>query len=342
MKRILAILLCIMLLTVSIAGCTQNQELAKGEVKNEGSQESATEETKGENAWPQKPIQLIVPVGAGGDTDTNARILAKYLEEELGQPVVISNMKGAAGSIGTRKVKDSKPDGYTALFFHNTTILAEMRGLLDFDVIEEFEVAGIPIKDQTGVMVANADKFESLEDLINQAKERPGEIKVAASTGSLAHLIPLAIEQEAGVDFNIVDAGGTAERIASLKGGHIDMFFGQYGVLKDYIETGDFVCLGTVSGTRSEMMKDIPTFKEQGIDIAFDKFFYYAFPPNTPKEIVEKFTKALEKVTQKEEVKKDLSKFLLETSYSSPEESKEYMKNIEEFYNKYKDVFVTE
>ena len=290
--------------------------------------------------WPQKAIQVIVPVNAGGDTDTNARILGKYLEKELGKPVVVSNMPGASGTIGTRHVAMAKPDGYEVLFFHNTTLLAEMRGLLDIDVIHKFKIAGIPIKDQTGILVADAKKYSSLDDFIKKAEKQPGKIRVAAATGSLAQLIPLAVEKEAGVHFNIVDAGGTSERIAMLKGGHIDMFFGQYGVLKDYIKAGDFVCLGIVSGSRPALLNDIPTIKEQGLDINFDKFFYYAFPPNTPDEIVEKFSSTLEKVTKKEEVKKALSVFYLEPSFTNPEDSVKYMDDVDNFYNKFKDVFV--
>lgn len=350
MKKMISMMLAMVIITVVMAGCgqktekettesqTSNQNETAATADNEQAAETKTEETD----WPKKPIQLVVPVDAGGDTDTNARIMAKYLEGELGQPVVVTNMGGASGSIGTRKVADSKPDGYTALFFHNTTLLAEMRGLLDVDVINDFKIAGIPIKDQTGILVANASKYKDLEDFMDQAKASPGEIKVAAATGSLAQLIPLAMEQETGVDFNIVDAGGTSERIASLMGGHIDMFYGQYGVLKDYIDNGDFVCLGSVSGSRSSLMSDIPTLKEQGIDVDFDKFFYFAFPPETPDAVADKFSKALETVTAMDEVKKDLSVFMLEPSYTGPADSVTYMQGVYDFYGKYKDVFVTQ
>ena len=106
------------------------------------------------DVYPQKAIQVVVPVGAGGDTDMNARIFGKYMEKELGQPIVVVNVKGGGGTIGMKKVLDAAPDGYTVLFFHGEAMIPKLAGLVDYG-IEAFQVAGIGVLDDTTVLATH-------------------------------------------------------------------------------------------------------------------------------------------------------------------------------------------
>src|SRR5699024_5783297 len=129
--------------------------------------------------YPKKQIQVIVPAGPGGDTDLNARMIGKYLEKELGQNIVISNVKGAGGATGTEKAYNSKADGYHVFFFHNSTILGKMLGISKYDY-SDFKLAGVPAQDTTtGYFVSTKSKYQSLKSLISAAKENPGKITVA-------------------------------------------------------------------------------------------------------------------------------------------------------------------
>lgn len=316
----------LMVVTVFAAGCGKKTEEKK-----------PAAETSTEVKYPTKPIQVIVPAGAGGDTDLNSRMIGKYMEKELGQPLAVVNVSGAGGTLGTQKVKDAAPDGYTVLFFHNNVLLNNLLGLANY-TFSDFENGGMAILDKSGVWAVSAkSKYKTLKDLIDDAKNNPGKIKYATEYGAFSHLQGLAFQEAAGVELNIVDVGGNAAKTAALKGDQIDVISTQYGLIKDFVTKGDFRVLGVLSDERNPLMSDVPTFKEQGVNMVFDKCFYYLFPKGTPKEIVDKFTKALEKVLKNEELKKEATKFIVTPSYKSPSDCASYLKNAAEYYGTFKD-----
>jgi tripartite-type tricarboxylate transporter receptor subunit TctC len=290
--------------------------------------------------YPTKPIELVLPVGPGGDTDVNGRIFAKYLSQELGKNVVIINMGGAGGSIGTEAVVNAKPDGYKVVGYHNSTILNELQGVSNINYRKSLKVASVPLVDETAIMVARTDSgWKNFADMIAYAKANPGKVKVGMETATLAHLVPVVIEAITEVDLNIIDVGAAAPRLSNLLGGHIDTFFVQYGLVKDYIETGEFVALCALADARNPLYPDVPTAKELGWDINFDKFFYFAFPNDTPDEIVAIFNKAVEKVTKNPQLLAEFEKLYLFPRYYDTDSSLEIMDRVDAFYSNYMHLF---
>jgi tripartite-type tricarboxylate transporter receptor subunit TctC len=290
--------------------------------------------------YPSKPIQVIVPAGPGGDTDLNARMLAKYLEKELGQPVVIVNVNGAGGTLGTRKVKDSDADGYTVVFYHPSLFLNKIMGLVDY-TYTEFENAGISVMDDTNIFIVNASSpYQNLKDVTGAAKAKPGTLKFATETGGFTHLQVLAYQDAAKVKLNVVDVGSAAQRTVALLGKQVDMIGIQYGIVKDYISSGKFRVVGVLAEKRNPMIPEVKTFKEQGVNIAFSKFFYYMFPKKTPAAVVNRFSAALKKVSTNKDLKADLNKFMVTPVYMAPAEANKYMKTQDALYNKYKDLIL--
>lgn len=287
-------------------------------------------------AYPTKPIQVVVPAGAGGDTDLNCRILGKYLEKELGQAIVTVNVGGAGGSLGTRKVKDAPPDGYMALFFHPGMLLNKVMGLVDFS-FQDMEVAGLAVLDETNIFAANAKApYNNMAELAKVLKEKPKSLSFATEVGSFTHLHVLAYQEAAGVEFNIVDVGGAAAKTAALKGRQIDIIGTQYGLVKDYIKNGDFKAVGVLSDKRNQAFPDVPTFKEVGFNVAFTKFFFYSFPKGTPKEIVDTFSAALKKVVENPDYQKEAFNALYVTpTYKNPKDTFDFLSNEEAIYIKY-------
>ncbi|MFD1849579.1 tripartite tricarboxylate transporter substrate binding protein [Oceanobacillus bengalensis] len=270
--------------------------------------------------YPNKPIQVVVPAGAGGDTDRNTRIATKYLSEELDTDVVVSNVGGAGGSVGAKQVLDSAADGYTVLAFHNSMIINDLLELADFNY-EDYQLAGTSVLDLGNAFIVSADsEYTDLQSLIDAAKERPGEINIATETGAFTHLQLLAFQEATGTEFNLVDVGAAAEKNTALLGGQIDIIPTQLGLVQEYIESGDFRAVGIMADERLEGAPDVPTFAEQGVDITFDKFFFWAFPKDTPQEIVDQFTAALENVTNNADFQAELEPLLVEPLYMSPEE----------------------
>lgn len=342
MKRfkLLSVLCALTLILGMFTGCTTETETPEEtgnttnqEVKNETGNE--TNKVK----YPTKSIQVIVPAGAGGDTDMNARLFGKYLEKELGQPVVIVNTKGGGGTVGSRKVKDAEPDGHTVLFFHPEILIPYVAGLVDYN-IDAFEVAGIGVIDNTTVLATHKNSsFKNLDELVEEAKANPGQVEFGMQTGGYAHIIGLALEDEMGVDFNFVDIGGNAAKTVALKGEKTGFINTQYGLTKDYFTSGDFVNLGLLSPERNPLMPDLPTAAEQGYDINFNKFFFYAMPKGTDKAIVDKFSAAMKKVVENVEYQAEAEKIFVTPTYMNSEEATTYIKGYLNNFMKYQDLF---
>lgn len=285
-------------------------------------------------SYPDKPIQIIVPTGTGADTDLNARLLAKHLQKYLGKPVIVTNVTGAGGVIGSRQVKDASPDGYTTLFFHYGTLTQTLMGTADFYLLDDFEVRGIPLLDDTGVIVGRKGKYNDIAELFADAKERPGEVNFAMETGTVAHLIAYILQDAGDVEFNIIDTGVAATKNAALLSGQSDAFFAVYLGVKSFVESDDFVILGVLADERNPGLPEVKTLKEQGVDFSLPKFFYFAFPKGTPEEVMAIFNDALRKVCADPEAKADFEKYLLSIGYVEHDEA---VKMIEAT----KDVFAT-
>ena len=324
MKKMIKKVLFGALLVGAVAVMGACSETVEGTEKDSGG--------KDKSSYPTKPIEIVVPAGAGGDTDLNTRTMAKYLEKELGTTMIITNVNGAGGTTGTKKVLDSKPDGYTVLSYHNSTLISKILGLVDY-TYSDFEVAGMGVMDKgNAFIINNKSEFKNLDDLIVFAKENPEKVTVATEVGSFTHLQLLAFEAATGTKFNIVDVGGASDKITALLGGRIDIIPTQLGLVNSYIESGDFRALGIMSEERLKAAPDVPTFKEQGVDIVMDKFFFWGFPKGTPEEIVDTFTKALEKVVANEEYQKEMEGFMVEPVYLNPAEANELMEKEDKFY----------
>jgi tripartite-type tricarboxylate transporter receptor subunit TctC len=304
LKSIALLVAMLMMVSVFTVACSQKAEEAKTsseskkeEVKQE---EPKKEESKKEEAnkgldWPKKTIQIIVPFNPGGDTDFNARTYAKYLEKELGQSLVVVNVSGNGGTVGSRKVKDAKPDGYTVLFYHTAMQVNEASGMVDYG-FKDFEIAGIAAKNPGDIITVSKDSpYKTLKDLVEASKKNPGQIKIAGNTGATTYLTGTMLNAS-GAQLNIVDSGGATDRIAALKGGHIDAIPNPYGTVKPYLESGDFRALAVITEERNPKFPDIPTAKEQGYDVVLPIAYFFAFPKGTPEEIVDKFSKAVEKI----------------------------------------------
>lgn len=339
-----------MVLTLLLTACSSNdtkqtndnsgakkQEM-ENDTKDTGSEKSKTSEKDVD--YPTKPIQVVVPAGAGGDTDMNARLFGKYLEKELGQPIVVVNTKGSGGVVGMEKVKNSDPDGYTTLFFHVENMIPKIAGLIDYDY-DAFELAGIGVIDNTTVIATHKDSpYKNLQELVDYAKSHPGEVEFGMQVGGYPNLVGIALEEALGVDFNLVDIGGNAAKTAALKGKQTDVINTQYGLTKDYFETGDFVSLGLTSPERNPLISDVATTAEQGYPLEFNKFFFYAMPEGTPKEIVNKFSAAMKKVVQNPEYQAEAKKIFVTPTYMGPEDAKAYMDKVYENLAQYKDLFM--
>ncbi|MGE4585087.1 MAG: tripartite tricarboxylate transporter substrate binding protein [Sphaerochaeta sp.] len=299
---------------------------------------------QGENAaastpYPDKPIQVIVPVGAGGDTDLNARLFSKYLEKELGQSLAIVNVSGGGGTIGMQRVLDANADGYTVLFYHGEAMIPKIAGLVDYG-IEAFDMAGICILDDTTVLATHPGMpFKTMQEFVAYAKANPGKVEFGMMTGGYPHLVGIVLEKEAGIDLNLVDVGGNAAKTVALKGRKTQVINTQYGLTLDYFKSGDFVALGLTSKERNPLFPDVPTTAEQGYPLEFNKFFFYAMPKGTPKSIIDAFSQAMKRVVENPEYQAEAAKYFVTPTYMDPARATEHAQQVYEYFSQYQDLF---
>ena len=249
----------------------------------------------GQDSWPTQPIQVIVPFGAGGDTDFNARILAKFLEPALGVSLPVVNITGAGGTVAARQVKGAKPDGQTVLFFHTTFLSSQALGLTDL-TLDDYELVGIVAREDGNVIVVLADApYQTMSDLMLASAADPGGIDLTANTGAMTHLVGAQLNN-AGANFNFVNVGGAAGRLTATLGGNVDVSQNPVGQVKPYVDSGELRALATMSSERTTSLPDVPTLKELGYNIELRVEYFFLFPKDTATDIITIFSDALKSV----------------------------------------------
>lgn len=289
--------------------------------------------------YPKKPIQVVLPIAPGGDTDVNARLFNKYLEKELGQSLAVVNVDGGGGTIGMRRVMSAKPDGYTALFFHGEGMVPKLAGLVDFG-LDAFQMVAVALVDNTTVLVTHKDApYKTMNEMVDYAKAHPGEVEFGILTGGYPHLVGAALEKQLGAQMTLVDVGGNAAKIVALRGKKINLANVQYGIAKDYFASGDFINLGLLSKERNPLIPDVPTTAEQGYPLEFNKFFFFAMPKGTPKDVVDTFSGAVKRVVDNPEYQAEASKFYLTPTYMGPDEATQYAASQYQSLEQYQKLF---
>lgn len=281
--------------------------------------------------YPEKPVKLIVPWKAGGDTDVLMRIIAHYAGKYLGQPMVVVNVGGVGGTLGARQGKDAKPDGYTLTATHESVITSYIVGVAEFNYSQFQPIANMIAT--PAIVAARPDaSWNNMKDLVTEAKKKPGEIKFGATLGSTSHFFPLMIAYEAGIEFKIVGYEGTADRQTALLGGFIDLGESNPASGKKYFEAKKLKGLGIARAQRHPMLPDIPTLKEQGLNVIFEVNRGICAPLNTPIPIVDKLVAAFKKASADHELIEKIKEHGTLVNFLPPAE---YKKHIDEETNKY-------
>ncbi|MEZ5936364.1 MAG: tripartite tricarboxylate transporter substrate binding protein [Alphaproteobacteria bacterium] len=270
-------------------------------------------------AFPEKPIKIVVPTQAGGGMDSVARILQRYFESSnaLGQNVVVVNMEGAGGTIGTRAIMEAEPDGYTVGFWHEGLITSKAMGVVDYDH-DAFEVLGATGYGDLGFGVSVNSPYQTFEGLLAAAKENPDTVKCATNVGLPVHFVPLMVQDQADVEFRYVQVGGGAKRFPSVVAMHTD--FAIFGAL-EFVKWADADLKPIVmfSEERLPQLPNVPTAKEHGIDIVANAHRIWLAPKGTPEEAVTFLTDALRTAMADAEVKAQLEELGMVATYVEPD-----------------------
>ena len=250
------------------------------------------------DAFPSKPIRLIVPFSVGGGTDILARDLAPRLAEALGQTVVVDNRSGAGGNIGSEAVARAAPDGYTILFGSNTlAINAALYKDLSFDPQKSFAPVGM-VATAPLVLVTNAKlPIKSVQDLITQARDKPGTLNWSApGTGTPHHLASEIFNSMTGADITHVQYKGGGPAINDLLGGHTQVSILTLSSVKAFIADDRLRPLGVATAKRTPLLPDVPTIAESGVkDYSVELWYGLFAPAGTPPAAIDTLNTALNK-----------------------------------------------
>jgi tripartite-type tricarboxylate transporter receptor subunit TctC len=255
------------------------------------------EATTSANAFPDRPIRLIVPAAPGGPTDIPARLLSQHLLTRLGQPVVIENRPGAGGAIGARYVAAAAPDGHT-LLVGNTSVLAVIPAVsagAGYDPARHF-TAVAKFSQSYQILVTHPQvAAKSVGELISYAKANPGKLSYAHSgAGGLPHLTGELFKAAAGVDILGVPYKSGGESVTALLGAQVDMTFESITILLPLIQEGRLRALAVTGRNRTPLTGDLPTMIEAGVP-RFDVTTFYGIvaPAGTPETIVARLNAAI-------------------------------------------------
>jgi tripartite-type tricarboxylate transporter receptor subunit TctC len=287
--------------------------------------------------YPERPITLIAPFPAGGGVDRFSRGLTANADKYLGQTIVVKNISGAGGATGAHSVMKSKPDGYTLLAMD--TSLTTLSLFQDIDLsYESFEPIAMVMRCPTWFLTPASTPYQNIDDLIAEAKKRPGEVNVgvAGPSGS-QFLMALAFEAALGVDFNIVPLGGGGPLMKALVGKHVDAGAIHSPMGLDYVIKGDMRLL-VAGGSMDTVVYDktVPTFEQLNVPMEFSVYRGIFAPKGTPKDVVDKLAKAFEGMAKDEKFVQFGKSWGVMPKYADSESFKKILDNDMETFKKVK------
>ncbi|MFA6265234.1 MAG: tripartite tricarboxylate transporter substrate binding protein [Pseudolabrys sp.] len=281
-------------------------------------------------AWPDKPVRIVLPFGAGGVGDVTARIVAEKLSNTLGQRFNIENMPGPGGINAARAVTTASPDGYTLGLLSNGTAAAVATfKKLPFDPLTEFEMVSTMGQFDAVLAVSGKSDFKTLGDFIKAAKANPGKLNVGTITaGSTQNLGGEYFKSAAGIDAVIVTYKNSPDIVVGLLRNDVQMMLDFPPAVKGQVASGDLRLLAIAAEKRSQLFPDLPTAAEQGLK-GFRVYSWNGIfaPKGTPKEIVDKLNKAIRDVLAMKDVQEQFAKLSIEPHASSPEELMQRLKD---------------
>jgi len=282
-------------------------------------------------AYPSRPIRIIVPFSAGGSGDAIMRFVGQKLTDAWGQPSVIDNRAGASGAIGLLMAAKSAPDGYTLV--HGTASTHSINPILQkdlpYDAVRDFAPVAILMATPNIIVAHPGVPASNLKELIQLAKSKPGQISYASNgSGTSSHMAGELLNLEAGIKLVHIPYKGAGPAIIDVLGGHVQLLIGAVATSLPHITSGRLKALAVSSPQRSGAAPNVPTVAESGLP-GFEVAQWFAIyaPAKTPREIIAKLNAEINRALNQPNAKSDFTRQGLDVDNRTPEQFAAYMKD---------------
>jgi len=281
-------------------------------------------------AWPARPLRMVVPVAAGSTTDIIPRAVAEQLAAQLGEAIVVENRVGAGGTIGSAHVARAEPDGYTLLAHGSAhTITPALYAGLTYDPVRDF-AAVVPLGISPVVLVVSPSSgYRTIAELIAAGKRKPGGLTFSSvGVGSATHLSAERFLASAGIEAVHIPFKGGAEAMMEVVAGRVDFFFSPLGIALPQIRAAKVLPLVVNSARRAAVLPDTPTTAEAGlVDAEYAIWFGFFAPAKTPRDVVDRLNRETLKALQSPGLRDRLAQWGLDPMPMSPDEFQLFVRN---------------
>ena len=260
------------------------------------------------DAYPDRPIKLVVPAAAGGVTDTPARIVTNRMRDSLGQTFVVENQGGAGGILASENVRRASPDGYTLLYVNAAThgLLPALKKSVPYDAIKDFVPIVMAVRAPLAIVVRSESPYKTLADLVKGAGGQSTPLNYGSpGPGNTSHLVGLMLAQASNTPMQAVHYRGEAPMIQDLISGHVD--FAASNIIRTHVEAGTLRVLATTGNQRWFAFPDVPTLKELGYPAEYYAWSGFVAPAGTPQAVVDRINTSANVALAEQDVMKALT-----------------------------------
>lgn len=277
-----------------------------------------------QSAYPNKAVTMVVPFPAGGRTDVVGRIVGQELGKKLGKPIAIVNKPGASSVLGAREVADSAPDGYTLGFFSTSAVTSQYTVPTPIS-LSDFQLVAIVNTDPAALAVQWSAPWKSLKELVEDARTRPGKLRIGMIPGASAQIFAAGFQDAAGVKMIEVPFKGDSDGAIALAGNHIEVHVAVPVSYKSLMDAKKVRILAVADRARSPFYNQIPTFREEGVDLIIGAFHGIYVPKGTPQDVINKLADAIEQTMKSQEVLANMNNVGAGVAFLRGEEANQFL-----------------
>lgn len=279
--------------------------------------------------WPDKPVRMVVPFGAGATADIMARIVGEKLSQAIGQPVVVENRTGAGGNVGAALVARSDPDGYTLLLSGSPThsVGPHLFKKLNYEPMKDVPPVAMIAAGTNLLVVKPSLPVKSVKDLVALARSKPEQLTYSsAGIGTSGHLAAELLQKASGVVMRHVPFRSGSEAVTAVMSGEVDFMFFTLPALMQQVEAGKLRAIAVTSLTRSRLLPNIPTVAEEGYP-GFEALAWYAVfaPRGTPAAVTTRLGDEIKKILAMPDIEEKMLKLGVEPDYMNAEQLTRYI-----------------